>query len=949
MEKVKLFFSYGHEDENRPIVQLIRKRLEEERNYQVFIDEKIRTGENWRERLQREITSSDSVVAFLSQYAMRREEKTQGVCRDELAIAVSVPGLTMVTILLESEKQVDIPPTVSTVQYLNMSDWKEKWGTSEFEEYFEDRFLLILDALESDTIFRFHGEIEGLRKSLSPDIRRSRCNELLSKEMIGRDWLWDSFEDYLSHRDNERFLWIHGGAGFGKSHFIAHRMHYHPKVVAGYFFEWTNQNKDSIHSFIISVAFQMATRMPDYRQALITKLSDTNHYLGEIEDMEKLFSFARENDKFFKDMKPADLFSFLITNCLQGKSIDGKRDVCAIVIDGADEAVFNNENPLAELLVSSPVEQLPSWVKLVVTSRGEDDIKSKFEKLDKREINLSCDDSKEDVYEYLIHRLKKYIDEGLVSKRTISYINERCDHTFIFAEKLCDAYEKDHTVFDDPDSLPSDINGLYLDYFDRLFKDTDYNKVSLPLAVLVADRGEISDRNFMDILGWTDAELSGFLRIMRSFVKENIEETGCTLSFCHKTFNEWLVNRDAASGYTVDEKRGKELILSYCEKCLSVSDTAAFSWGFTGSKTVHSFETMKYVYDKILQLGTRQQKERLFAHHRFMYDLQLEAYRCSHLSYADRLADDTEKRYNDLSEAQKKEALRYYVGARVLKAETALTRNEDTALDDFKKISEEFGACLSEEPSLYACVERNICFLLRKGDADAARQRLDKLIDYLNETMEGTDKKANIAQCNYHYCVILYDKKNYDEAIKKGLAALNNLESDQPLRLRVLVYNQLGSCYQQKCALSEDDEEKKKFVNLQIDYKSRSLDERRRLYGKYSRYTLLGYDYMARALLDWCRVYDEPLERLSFAYAENAVKIAEYVLGKNAVLYSRAIQTKALLLEFEGNYEDALPLASDAYEILLNFKNETEAQKRAKVILDRIQALYNEKKQTVKV
>lgn len=125
MNPLNLFFSYGHEEKNKAIVDIIREKMEKERHHNVWIDTKnIPIATDWRRKIQEGISDSDGVLAFLSQHAVRKINGTPGVCLDELSIAISYPEVIVVTILLESENEVDMPPTVSSIQRLDMSDWR---------------------------------------------------------------------------------------------------------------------------------------------------------------------------------------------------------------------------------------------------------------------------------------------------------------------------------------------------------------------------------------------------------------------------------------------------------------------------------------------------------------------------------------------------------------------------------------------------------------------------------------------------------------------------------------------------------------------------------------------------------------------------------------------------------------------------------------------------------
>ncbi|MBO4818520.1 MAG: toll/interleukin-1 receptor domain-containing protein, partial [Firmicutes bacterium] len=114
----RIFLSYGH-DENAELVKLIYDRLKE-RGHDPWIDyAKIKTGNDWRENITQGILGSNGFLAFLSKYSVR----VPGVCLDEISIGVGNYNCRINSILLE--KNVVPPNSISNIQYLDMSDWKE--------------------------------------------------------------------------------------------------------------------------------------------------------------------------------------------------------------------------------------------------------------------------------------------------------------------------------------------------------------------------------------------------------------------------------------------------------------------------------------------------------------------------------------------------------------------------------------------------------------------------------------------------------------------------------------------------------------------------------------------------------------------------------------------------------------------------------------------------------
>ncbi len=315
---LRIFLSYGH-DANEELVRRIKADLEE-RGHDVWFDQnEIKAGDHWRRSITDGITGSQKFVAFLSKHSTR----DPGVCRDEIAIALGVKGGNIQTILVESEAEVQPPVNIGHVQWLDMHDWKERQergsGVSpenldSWETWYQGKLAEIVRVVESDESRRFAGEIETLATHLKPIRSDARIYDLLKKGFFGRQWIFDAIETWRnpgnagpqtgsspfdirnsSFETPSRLFWITGDPGVGKSAFAAQFTHTRSDaVIAAQFVEWDKPDHRDPRRVIRSLAFQLATRLPDFRKLLLT--------LPEIAELDR------------KD--PAELFDYLLANPL---------------------------------------------------------------------------------------------------------------------------------------------------------------------------------------------------------------------------------------------------------------------------------------------------------------------------------------------------------------------------------------------------------------------------------------------------------------------------------------------------------------------------------------------------------------------------------------------------------------------------------------------------------
>jgi hypothetical protein len=161
----RIFLSYG-DDSNEELVRRITADLEK-RGHDVWFDKnEIKFGDEWRRAITDGILQSNRVLSFLSKYSTR----DPGVCLDEIAIAIGVKGGNIQTILVESEREVKPPPSISHIQWLDMHDWKERRAADEaaWEDWYQAKLAEIVAVVESDESRRFAGEIKTLEDLLKP-------------------------------------------------------------------------------------------------------------------------------------------------------------------------------------------------------------------------------------------------------------------------------------------------------------------------------------------------------------------------------------------------------------------------------------------------------------------------------------------------------------------------------------------------------------------------------------------------------------------------------------------------------------------------------------------------------------------------------------------------------------------------------------------------------------
>lgn len=553
-KKLKLFFSYGH-DKNGTIVERLKNDLEK-RGHEVWIDtrEIKPLTTSWRRKIQEGVMNAANVIAFLSKHSTREES----VCKDELRIAVCVKGATIKTVLLEPEKKVRMPVTVSDIQWLDMSDWKKKskMGEEVFEQWYKSKFNILCEAIESDESFKFNGEIQTLKEKLKPFINSDKEYRLLERVLHGRKWLEERIEYWQDHTRSKTLV-IYGKPGSGKSAFCANYAHFYSDVYVCLFCEWNKEYSINPNRLIRTISFRLASKMHDYRERLLSML-DTR-------------------DLVLDDMKPEALFEFLLSFPLNNL-INGNRENALVVVDGLDEAEVDGDNPVAKVF-SECVKQMPSWIKFVFTSRHEQSVKKYFTSCDSVDIVEDMPDEK-DMLSYLNESLENEMRDVPNKYEVYKRICELSEGVFLYAVLLVEDVKAGIINLQDIHSIPRGLYGFYMSSMNRKFKDKSFEEIR-PFLELLCVSETIPEDFVLEICNLERYGLKKILAKFGSWIVCHKEEGNYTLGLSHKSVSDWFCDYDLNEDYYIDCQKGALLLANYCRKNIErqeISDRA-LKWG----------------------------------------------------------------------------------------------------------------------------------------------------------------------------------------------------------------------------------------------------------------------------------------------------------------------------------------------------------------------------------
>lgn len=529
---LRIFLSYGH-DSNEELVRRIQADLTA-RGHDVWLDkDEIKAGDHWRRKITDGIVNSDRVLSFLSKHSTR----DPGVCRDEIAIAIGVKGGNIQTVLVESEAEVQPPVNIGHIQWLDMHDWKQQRaaGDPSWSQWYSEKLAEIVRVVESDESRRFAGEIDTLSERLKPIRSEARVYALLGKGYFGRSWLFAALERWRTERDGSRLFWITGDPGVGKSAFAAQLVHTRSDVVvAAHFIEWDKPDHRNPSRVICSLAFQLATRLPDYRKLLLT--------LPGINEVDR--------------KEPAFLFDYLLANPLR-TAIGGGREQHLIVVDALDEAGDADRNPLVEMLARH-APRLPAWLGLVVTSRPEAAVKTPLQALNPLVLHTATEANRGDLREYLRHQLKAQLKEILDADQVVEQILDKSEGVFLYVERFCDDVQQHRLSLDRPETFPRGLGGIFLQWLQRQFPNLEEyrNKVRPALRAILAAHEPLPCEILQKVFQWSNEDIQDFVRALGSLFPVVYDGEIELIKPYHKSIADWLTDQAAAGPYFVDVVAG---------------------------------------------------------------------------------------------------------------------------------------------------------------------------------------------------------------------------------------------------------------------------------------------------------------------------------------------------------------------------------------------------------
>lgn len=528
--QLRVFVSYGH-DKYLPFAQKVAQELEI-RGHEVWFDEKqLKPGRIWESYIEQglnwvsESKLNGRIILIMTPYSVRRPD---GYCLNEIAKALD-NKITIIPVMLV---WAEPPLSIYRLQWLDLQNSKNK---TEITESFQSDFYKICTALEQPNDLDATGTANRLMKELEP-LDFSADLVFSQAWFTGRQWVFDEIEKWINDRHASRLFWLAGAPGIGKTTIATRLLQLFPNIVAFHLCKRGHSEKASPHRAICTIAYQLSTQLPDYRDLLLRI------------DIEK--EIRRCND--------VALFDILIVQPLC-HIIKQPQKPLIILIDGLDEASLNGHNSMA-LFIASEFYKLPEWLRIIITSRLDKEVTNPFQVFDPWVLESESKNNTADLVNYIGARLGSYV-AGPAFDLILNKIIKRSEGSFLYTKYLCDMIVESHSFdLNAPNAIPQGLAGVYQQYFHNKFPDKHYYRENIrpALQVMIASYECLTAKELKGYLGWTTDKVTDFLLDIGSFI---IENNNSKLITYHSSFFYWLVNKKSAGDiYWINKKEGAIII-----------------------------------------------------------------------------------------------------------------------------------------------------------------------------------------------------------------------------------------------------------------------------------------------------------------------------------------------------------------------------------------------------
>ena len=438
----------------------------------------------------------------------------------------------------------------------------------EFSTYWEE----IADALVALGLDR--NEIDALKKEeelekLARFDFTGDINHYHAKFQDGtREWIFNEVKNWLDDsRSPHRAMLITAVAGMGKSiasAVICKRMQKEDRPIGCHFCQHSCDFYRDPKRMLQSLAYQLSSKLPEYKAALVKQLSS-------------------DCRKALEDMKVEDLFVWLFKEPLSAVEDPGRNVL--VVIDALDESELDGRNELLDV-IANYLSKLPLWIRFLITARPEKNISDKLRNLKIFKLQQEDERNRDDIKTFFEKKLSSDVTNSDSLSAIVQELVHLSDGSMLFAYFLIQMIQDGASAVSSEElrrQFPHGISSVYQSYFERMekrlkeeLKDNYGSFLTDFLSALTVSVEPLHKDFIVDILlqnrNTSESDPLSDQRKLEGVI-------GCISSLFilrddhvhmfHKSIKDWLT--DPSNGFFfVEEKKGHKILSKLCAKELEI-------------------------------------------------------------------------------------------------------------------------------------------------------------------------------------------------------------------------------------------------------------------------------------------------------------------------------------------------------------------------------------------
>jgi hypothetical protein len=339
----------------------------------------------------------------------------------------------------------------------------------------------------------------------------------------GREWVEERLDEWITTRRSSMVFCLVGGPGIGKSAIACHWCHTRKDIVAFHYCVHGHKEKTDVKRILLSLAAQMAARLPEY---------------------EKRLSVIAQNE--LEEIANADaraVFDNFLLKPLSGDMPDPDRHLL-IVIDGLDESSRDQDNELASF-IGEVWGGLPSWLRLVVTTRPDLDVSEHLGHLHPLVLNADSPENLQDIRNFFRRELEA--KKIRASAEAIDEIVDKSEGLFLYVKVILDEIQESGELsLGQAVEFPAGLTGYYKRWFDRKFSNREVYKAKLHrlISTIIAQRAPLPLNVLCGALNLSPYELHQQLMMLGVLFPLREEHQGdqkvTFVTLMHKSLHDWL-------------------------------------------------------------------------------------------------------------------------------------------------------------------------------------------------------------------------------------------------------------------------------------------------------------------------------------------------------------------------------------------------------------------------